>query len=115
MDELDSFEEENQLDEDFSLVDFTSDNLVYNEKKITSPVMTIYEKICIISERIKYLDNGYKTTIEEEVKNLGLSKSYDIAMLEFEMNKLPPYYLKRVMPNSTYEVWKHDDFEFFPK
>tara|TARA_Y100000593_G_C4184494_1_gene273692 strand:+ start:276 stop:623 length:348 start_codon:yes stop_codon:yes gene_type:complete len=115
MDDLDSFEEENQLDEDFSLVDFTSDNLIYNDKKITSPIMTIYEKVSIISERIKYLDNGYKTTIEEEIKKLGLSKSYDIAMLEFEMNKLPPYYLKRVMPNNTYEVWKHDDFEFFPK
>ena len=30
--------------------------------------MTIYEKICIISERIKYLDNGYSSTVEEEVK-----------------------------------------------
>ena len=115
MDELDSFEEENQIDEDFSLVDFTSENLTFNDTKITIPVMTIYEKVCIISERVKYLDNGFKSTIEKEVEKLGLSKSYDIAMLEFEMNKLPPYYLKRVMPNNTYEVWKHDEFKFFPK
>ena len=114
MEDLDSFEEENQIEEDFSLVDFTSENLVFNETKITSPIMTIYEKICIISERIKYLDNGYRSTIEDEVERLGISKSYDIALLEFEMNKLPPYYLKRVMPNNTYEVWKHDDFKFFP-
>lgn len=115
MDDLDSFEEENQIEEDFSLVDFSSENLTFNDVKITSPIMTIYEKISIISERIKYLDNGYRSTVEEEVKKLGLSKSYDIAMLEFEMNKLPPYYLKRVMPNNTYEVWKHGDFDFFLK
>ena len=53
--------------------------------------------------------------VMEEVKKLGLSKSYDIAILEFEMNKLPTYYLKRVMPNNTYEMWKHEDFNFFPK
>ena len=115
MDELDSFEEENHIDEDFSLVDFTSENLTFNDTKITTPVMTIYEKVCIISERVKYLDNGYKSTMEEEIEKLSLSKSYDIAMLEFQMNKLPPYYLKRVMPNNTYEVWKHEDFKFFPK
>ena len=74
MDELDSFEEENQIDEDFSLVDFTEENLVFNKIKITSPIMTIYEKVCIISERVKYLDNGYKTTVEEEVTKLGLIK-----------------------------------------
>ena len=114
MEDLDSFEEENQIDEDFSLVDFTSDDLVFNNKKITSPIMTIYEKVCIISERVKYLDNGYKSTIENEIEELGLSKSYDIAMLEFEMNKLPKYYIKRVMPNNTYELWEHGDFKFFP-
>ena len=115
MEDLDNFEEENQIGEDFSLVDFTSNELVYNKEKFTSPIMTIYEKVSVISERVKYLDNGYKSTIEEDVKRLGLSKSYDIAMLEFNMNKLPPYYIKRVMPNNTYEVWKHDDFKFFPK
>ena len=115
MDDLDSFEEENQIDEDFSVVDYTEEDLVFNKTKITSPVMTIYEKVSIISERVKYLDNGYKTTIMEEVEKLGLSKSYDIAMLEFQMNKLPTYYLKRVMPNNTYEIWKHEDFKIFPK
>ena len=114
MDETDILEEENELDEDFNLVDFTSENLVFTDKKITSPIMTIYEKVCIISERVKYLDNGYKTTMEKEVQELGLSKSYDIAMLEFEMKKMPTYYLKRVLPNNTYEVWKHDDFKLFP-
>jgi len=115
MEDLDSFEEENQIDEDFTLVDYTEEKLVFKKEKNTIPIMTIYEKVAIISERVKYLDNGYKTTIEEEVEELGLSKSYDIAMLEFELNKLPTYYLKRVMPNNTYEIWKHGDFHFFPK
>ena len=64
MDDLDSFEEENQIEEDFSLVDFTSENLVFNETKITSPVMTIYEKVCIISERVKYLDTKAPSKIK---------------------------------------------------
>ena len=115
MEDLDNFEEENGIDEDFSLVDFTEENLSFTEEKTTSPIMTIYEKVSIISERVKYLDNGYKTTVPDKVKALELSKSYDIAMLEFEMNSLPPYYIKRVKPNNTYEVWRHEDFTFFPK
>lgn len=115
MEDLSTFEEENAIDEDFNLVEFTEENLIFTEKKITSPIMTIYEKVSVISERVKYLDNGYKTTLPKEVQEMDLSKSYDIAMLEFETNSLPPYYLKRVMPNNTYEVWKHEDFLFFPK
>ena len=76
--------------------------------------MTIYEKTKVISERIKQLDNGYKTTIEKEVKERNIYKSYDIAILEFELGKIPKYYVKRVLPNNTYELWSHDDFEFFP-
>ena len=45
------------------------------------------KKTKVISERIKQLDNGYKTTIEKEVKERNIYKSYDIAILEFELGK----------------------------
>ena len=35
-------------------------------------------------------------------------------MEEFKLKKLPPYSLKRVYPDGRYEVWKHEDFLFFP-
>ena len=111
--ELD-FSEEIGLEEDLSVLENKETSLKFTEKKITSPVMTIYEKVRIISERTKQIDNGYKSTIEEIIKEKNITKSYDIAMLEFQLKKIPKYYVKRVLPNNTYELWSHEDFDFFP-
>ena len=69
------------------------------KKKITLPKMTNYEKCIIISER---------------VNQLNLHSSIDIAIKEFELGKLPEYKVIRTLPNGCYEVWKHEDFKFFP-
>lgn len=82
-------------------------------KNITLPVMTKYEKSVIISQRIKQLDSNYKTTIPDLVKEKNLTKSFDIAMLEFELGKLPEYTIKRTL-NYGYEEWRHEDFKYFP-
>ena len=66
-------------------------------------------------ERVKMLDDGYKSTIEDIIKKEGIHKSYDIAMREFDLGSLPTYYVKRVLPNNTYEIWQHSDFVYFPK
>jgi len=84
------------------------------EKKITLPVMFRYEKSDIISKRIKLLDKKYKTTIPEIIKKEGIVKSFDIAMKEFELGKLPPYIIYRDLENGNYEEWKHEDFKYFP-
>lgn len=84
------------------------------DKNITLPVMTKYEKSVIISKRIKQIDANYKTTIPEIVKEFKLTKSFDIAMKEFELGKLPPYVIKRNFNDGRYEEWKHEDFKYFP-
>ena len=88
---------------------------VYSKEKKTPPIMWWNEKSKIISKRIKQLDSGKKTTIPEIVSEKKLFKSYDIAMKEFETGKLPAYYLKRRLRNGVYELWKHNDFKFYPQ
>ena len=88
--------------------------LIFTEKKITLPVMTTAEKVNVISGRIRQLNMGYKSTIEDILEKENIIRSYDIAMKEFELGKMPAYYIKRVLPNGTYELWSHDDFSLYP-
>lgn len=87
----------------------------FSKEKRTPPIMWWNEKSKIITKRIKQLDGGKKTTIPGIVSEKGLFKSYDIAMEEFEQGKLPQYYIKRKLPNGTYELWSHEDFKFYPE
>ena len=84
------------------------------EEKLTAPIMTIYEKVNIISQRIRQLDNNYKTTLPEEINEKKINKSFDIAMLEFEKRKLPDLYVIRPFPDGSYEKWTIEEFEEFP-
>ena len=79
----------------------------------TLPVLTKYEKSVVISQRIKQLDKNFKTTIPEIVKSESLIKSYDIALKEYDMRKLPPFIIKRRLGNGKYEEWKMEDFIHF--
>lgn len=82
--------------------------------KISLRVMTIYEKAVVIKHRVAQLNNGYKSTIESEVNKRKLTSSYDIAMLEFDLGKLPPYEIMRKRGNGYTEIWRHEDFDVFP-
>lgn len=86
----------------------------YLKEKKTPPIMTSFEKNCYMAKRIIQLNNGYKSTIEDVIEKEGIHKSHDIAHREFELNRTPKYYIKRNLPNGYYELWSHDDFEFFP-
>jgi DNA-directed RNA polymerase subunit K/omega len=108
------------MEEDLDDVDFLetlefNNEELYSKERKTPPLMWWNEKCIIISKRIKQLNNGMKTTIPEIVEREKIIKSYDIAIREFDLGKLPKYYLKRRLPNGTYELWSHEDFEFFPK
>jgi|TARA_R110001632_G_scaffold208325_1_gene332672 DNA-directed RNA polymerase subunit K/omega len=111
---------DNQIDGDIEEdeIIITEEKDIYNnkerEEKITLPIMTIYEKVNVISQRIKQLDNNYKTTLPEEVKESNINKSFDIAMLEFNKKKLPNLYIIRPFPDGSYEKWTIDEFEEFP-
>jgi DNA-directed RNA polymerase subunit K/omega len=109
------FELDEDLEESLTVLDGDGNvSLTFSEIRITLPIMTKYEKVNVIAERVKQLDNGFKTTIEDVVEKENLFKSYDIAIKEFDLNLLPPYYVKRVLPNNTYELWKHEDFTILP-
>ena len=107
---------DNDIEEDSIIIDEEKDVFINKEReeKSTAPVMTIYEKINIISQRIRQLDNNYKTTLPDEVNEKKMNKSFDIAMLEFEKKKLPNLYIIRPFPDGSYEKWTIDEFEEFP-
>ena len=83
-------------------------------EKITPPIMYIFEKTEIIKKRVKQLNDGYKTTIPDLVREKGIHRSIDIAFLEFAEGKIPVYEIKRKLGGGHYEIWKHDDFKFYP-
>jgi len=104
---------DDELDDEFTKDDLDGEVRMISEKR-TVPVMSIFEKSKIISCRCHQLNKGYKTNIPDEVKSKNLVSSFDISMEEFRLNKLPPYVLKRVYPDGRYELWKHEDFKYFP-
>jgi len=113
-------------DFDFDLNEYIGDDIIEENEaidiietkerseKITAPVMTIYEKIDILTQRVNQLNNGYKTTVPDQVMANNLTKSIDISILEFDLRKLPPLKTIRKFPDGTYEVWEMSDFEEFP-
>ena len=76
--------------------------------------MTIFEKAEIIKHRVKQLNNGYKSTVEDIVKQKRLISSYDIAMEEFRLKKIPDSKIKRKRGDGTFELWTIEDFDFIP-
>ena len=86
LDEDTFFEDDidNQIDgdveEDEIIMNEEKDVFVNKERgeKLTAPVMTIYEKVNIISQRIKQLDNNYKTTLNLIIKNYQNYMSLDL-------------------------------------
>lgn len=83
--------------------------------KMTAPVMSSYEKSTVIIKRIQGLDSNKPSTVNlSELKDKNITSSYDIAIYEFEQNKLPYYEVIRKYPNGNYEKWIHSDFKYYP-
>ena len=102
-----------EIVEETDILNLEDDSMLKSSVKISLPVLTKYEKSVIISQRIKQLENNFKTTIPEVVKKEGLIKSYQIALKEYELRKLPPFIIKRRLGNGKYEEWKLEDFVHF--
>ena len=102
-----------EIVEETDILNLEDDSMLKSSVKISLPVLTKYEKSVIISQRIKQLENNFKTTIPEVVKKEGLIKSYQIAIKEYELRKLPPFIIKRRLGNGKYEEWKLEDFVHF--
>lgn len=84
------------------------------KNKVSPPIMWEYEKTNIITKRKDELDKGKPSKMEDEVLKNNITSSYDIAILEFENGKID-YLLKRKHDRGYYELWKHNDFLYFPK
>jgi DNA-directed RNA polymerase subunit K/omega len=87
----------------------------YIKDKTSAPIMSIYEKIKVLNMRVLQLNSNYKSKIENMIKEKNITKSIDIAVLEFDTGNLPKYYIKRKFPNGNYELWSHEDFLYFPQ
>lgn len=97
-------EEEYEFDD---IEDKNTDSKQIN--KISVPIMWDYEKANIITARKEQLDKGSPTFLED----VGdLVSSYDIAMKEFEQGKIKYELLRYIGKN--FEIWRHEDFLYFP-
>ena len=118
---FDSDEDEKEEEKEDKVQEKTNQKELKEKKSI--PVMTKFEKSNILSARIEQIEkskcfkyNGKKvlSIIEDELIRDGISEPFEIANIEFDRGKLPPYKLKRKYYDGSYELWKHEDFEFFP-
>ena len=94
--------------------DLIEEDIIEREIKTkrSPPIMWEYEKTNIIAKRKQQLDKGSLATVSKEMLK-NVHSSYDIAVLEFNNGSIP-YILKRVFDGGYYELWEHNDFEFFP-
>jgi DNA-directed RNA polymerase I, II, and III subunit RPABC2 len=76
-----------------------------DNKHITYPFLTVYEKTKLIGMRANQLSQGAAPFIKvpDYVKNVK-----EIARMELEQKRLP-YIIKRPLPNGTYEYWRLSD------
>lgn len=96
MDE-DDIEDEFFFEEDAPLIDV----FVTNDKRITKPTLTKYERVRVLSERAKQLSLNAKPMIKG-VSNLDPK---EIAQLELKMGVIPLIII-RTLPTGQKERWK---------
>ena len=68
--------------------------------RITRNILSKYEMVRILGERIKQLSMGAKAL----VKNVGDLSYENIAIEELKMGMIP-FKIKRALPNGKYEYW----------
>lgn len=78
--------------------------------KVSPAIMWDYEKANIIAARTNALAAGSPALLEDTG---DLISSYDIASKEFDEGRIR-YQLIRYF-GKNFEIWKHEDFEYFPK
>lgn len=89
------------------------------EEEITNrksnPILSNYELSNLLAERTKQIEELGKSTLSmEEIKEKNLIFSHKIAEEEFKQGKLPPFKIKRYLPDGRYELWDIKEMKFFP-
>lgn len=86
--------------------DFSTTLLRLDAKKVTSPIMTRYEKTMVIGVRVKQLQLGAKSTVD--IKDCATE--VEIAKKELHEKKMP-LLIKRVVSPSQVEFWRLKDLQ----
>ena len=112
MDKKDNIEEEEEILIDYDIQEKEEEII---EKK-TNPILTLYEFSNLMSKRINQLEEGFKSTLDEdEIKEKNLISSYEITKEEFKQKKFPPFKIKKIFPNGRYELWDINEIKIFPE
>ena len=80
-----------------------------DDKHVTYPFLTNYERTKVISYRASQICSGAKPYI---VVPEGVTEAYLIAKMELEAKKLP-FIIKRPLPDGSFEVWRLSDLVLF--
>lgn len=80
--------------------------LVDENKRVSFPKLTKYERVRILATRTKQLALGAPPF----VKNIVNKSPIEIAIIELNHNMIP-FLIKRTMPNNTYEIWKLSELD----
>tara|TARA_B110000037_G_C16663234_1_gene319450 strand:+ start:158 stop:466 length:309 start_codon:yes stop_codon:yes gene_type:complete len=81
--------------------------LLNNNKKITLPFLSKYEKAKILGLRIQQLSTGANTTLLKE-EYIDLKSNVEIAEKELKLKKIP-LIISRRLPNNKRELWHVKD------
>lgn len=104
-DDEDDIDVDDFFDEDDQVND-PNNMIVPNEKRITKPVLSKYERVRLIGERARQISLGAKRMI----KNSTHMDPKDVARLELEM-KVIPLIVIRTLPTGKIEKWKPSELE----
>jgi DNA-directed RNA polymerase I, II, and III subunit RPABC2 len=97
-----SMEDDINLEELFG----DEDNNIIKQDRITKPILTKYEKVRILSTRIKQLQQGAKPML----KNYSGLSAREMALEELK-HKIIPLIIERPVPNVGIEKWKLSELE----
>lgn len=92
-------------DEDISN-EIEEETKVPDDKRVSFPKLTKYERVRILATRTKQLALGAPPL----VKNIAGKSPHEIAVIELNHNMIP-FLIKRSMPNNTYEVWRLSELD----
>ena len=83
-------------------------NLIHDDKHVTMPILTKYEKARILGLRISQLNKGARPYFT--ISNRQIVDMHIIAEQELK-KKLLPFIIMRPIPNGNKEYWKLEDLE----
>lgn len=83
-------------------------NLIHDDKHVTMPILTKYEKARILGLRISQLNKGAQPYFT--ISNRQIVDMHIIAEQELK-KKLLPFIIMRPIPNGNKEYWKLEDLE----